>query len=297
MRPSQAKMQEPGNGQPRRRDRWGRLLLVGGLLLVAWLGTTLAFAWPNRPMNRSNTRKGVRSKQALIANLEDPSCPASKARWSIRLMLERSYFITSWEYVCAMKKMTEVKCSNEALELWRRMRAKGLEETPATYTAAIVAYNTMGKWWKAVETLDEMMEHNMAPLRIGAEHALMACEQGAKWEKALNLLDQLWEYSIVPNEDNYMPAIRACENAGMFEEGDSLFWKMRQHTKLMNVAEEVGVNPAREPPKAKPALWRIPGSVDPQAYDPPNLTASFERKARRKRKMPQLPPGRPKVWG
>ena len=28
MRPSQAKMQEPGNGQPRRRDRWGRPMEV-----------------------------------------------------------------------------------------------------------------------------------------------------------------------------------------------------------------------------------------------------------------------------
>ena len=53
-----------------------------------------------------------------------------------------------------------------------------------------------------------------APLRIGAEHALMACEQGAKWQKAVNLLDMLWDYSIIPNEENFMPAIRACENAG-----------------------------------------------------------------------------------
>ncbi|CAE7251214.1 unnamed protein product [Symbiodinium natans] len=290
-----------GGGQPQRLVRCRRVALSGMLLLVAWLGADRAFAWPNRPMNRSNTRKGVKSKQALIANLQDPDCPASKARWSIKLMKKRGLFVTSWEYVCAMKKMTQVKCSQEALSLWRRMKVRGLEETPATYTAAIVAYNTMGWWQKAVETLDEMQEYNMAPLRIGAEHALMACEQGAKWEKALYLLDQLWEYSIVPNEDNYMPAIRACENAGKFEVGDDLFWKMRQHTKLMNVAEEVGVNPEREPPKAKPALWRIPGSVDPKAYDPPNLTATFARRAmiskRKKREAPQLPPGRPKVWG
>lgn len=37
---------------------------------------------------------------------------------------------------------------------------------------------------EAVETLDEMMAQDMAPLRIGAEHALMACENGALWEKA-----------------------------------------------------------------------------------------------------------------
>ncbi|CAJ1384382.1 unnamed protein product [Effrenium voratum] len=274
--------------------------LVSALALA--LGGGCAFAWPNKPLGHSysNIRPSVRSKQALIANLRDPDCKASKARWSIELMKARKLFITTWEYVCAMKKMAQVKCPKEAIELWKEMRGRGLEETPATYTAAIVAYNTWGHWRKAVETLDEMQSKQMAPLRIGAEHALMACEQGALWEKALNLLDQLWEYGIVPNEDNYMPAIRACENAGQFEKGDELFWKMREHTKLVKAAEDLGMDPERTPPKAKEALWRIPGAVDPRAFDPPNFTAEAERRARKKkkpRKMPQLPAGRPKVWG
>ncbi|CAL1153712.1 unnamed protein product [Cladocopium goreaui] len=113
-----------------------------------------------------------------------------------------------------------------------------------------------------------MMSIGMAPLRIGAEHALMACEQGAKWQKAVNLLDMLWDYSIIPNEENFMPAIRACENAGMFEMGDKLFWQMREQTKLV------------------------------KAYDPPNLTAQAEKTQRKKRRrMPKLPAGRPEVWG
>ena len=116
-----------------------------------------------------------------------------------------------------------------------------------------------------METLDEMMSIGMAPLRIGAEHALMACEQGAKWQKAVNLLDMLWDYSIIPNEENFMPAIRACENAGMFEMGDKLFWQMREQTKLVKAAEEVGMNVKREAPRAKAELWRIPGAIDPQA--------------------------------
>ena len=193
-----------------------------------------------------------------------------------------------------MKKLTFAKCPTEALDLWQEMRARGMEETPATYTAAIVAYNSRGWWQKAVETLDEMMSIGMAPLRIGAEHALMACEQGAKWQKAVNLLDMLWDYSIIPNEENFMPAIRACENAGMFEMGDKLFWQMREQTKLVKAAEEVGMNVEREAPRAKAELWRIPGAIDPQAYDPPNLTAQAKTQRRR---MPKLPAGRPELWG
>ena len=259
-----------------------------------------AFAWPNKPMGWGyrKIRHGVRSKQALIANIRDPDCKTSKARWSIQLMRERKWFTTTWEYVAAMKKLTFAKCPTEALDLWQEMRARGMEETPATYTAAIVAYNSRGWWQKAVETLDEMMSIGMAPLRIGAEHALMACEQGAKWQKAVNLLDMLWDYSIIPNEENFMPAIRACENAGMFEMGDKLFWQMREQTKLVKAAEEVGMNVEREAPRAKAELWRIPGATDPQAYDPPNLTAQAEKTQRKKRRrMPKLPAGRPEVWG
>jgi len=211
-------------------------------------------------------------------------------------MRERKWFTTTYEYVAAMKKMTEAKCPGEAIDLWEEMRGRGMDETPATYTAAIVAFSTYGRWREAVGTLDEMMSIGMAPLRIGAEHALMACEQGAKWEKALTLLDSLWDYSVVPNEENYMPAIRACENAGNFEMGDKLFWKMREHTKLVKAAEEVGMD-EREAPRAKDALWRIPGAIDPKAYDPPNFTAQAQNRPRRKRKIDKLPAGRPEVWG
>ena len=51
----------------------------------------------------------------------------------------------------------------------------------------------------------------------------------------------------------------------MFEMGDKLFWQMREQTKLVKAAEEVGMNVKREAPRAKAELWRIPGAIDPQA--------------------------------
>ncbi|CAE8643855.1 unnamed protein product, partial [Polarella glacialis] len=195
---------------------------------------------------------------------------------------------TSWEYVLGMKKMTQVGRWDEALALWGEMHKKGLEETPTTYSAAIIAFNVAGKWKQAVETLDLMMLHGMAPIRIGAEHALMACEKGKKWEKALYLIDELWEHGTTPDEDTYMPAIRACENAGMMEIGDKLFWQMREQTKLARVEEEMGMKDTwggrpngREPPKAAPAPWRLPGAVALDAYDPPQLRSAMSTPRKR----------------
>ena len=135
---------------------------IAGAAALSFAGFD-AFAWPNKPMGWGyrKIRHGVRSKPALIANIRDPDCKTSKARWSIQLMRERKWFTTTWEYVAAMKKLTFAKCPTEALVLWQEMRARGMEETPATYTAAIVAYNSRGWWQKAVETLDEMMSIGM----------------------------------------------------------------------------------------------------------------------------------------
>uniref|UniRef100_A0A7S2DLH3 Pentacotripeptide-repeat region of PRORP domain-containing protein n=1 Tax=Alexandrium andersonii TaxID=327968 RepID=A0A7S2DLH3_9DINO len=120
--------------------------------------------------------------------------------------------------------------------------------------------------------------YDMAPIRIGCEHALLACEKGRLWTKALHLLDKMYDHGMSPNEDSFMPAIRACENAGEFAVGDKLFWQMRERTKLERVAAEVGGSGleqvGREPPKAKPAPWRLPGAIALDAYDPPKLRDS-----------------------
>lgn len=171
-----------------------------------------------------------------------------------------------------MKKLCQVGHWQQALVLWSEMRQHGIDETPTTFSAAIVALNTGGKWRQAVQALDEMMLQNMAPIRIGAEHALMACEKGAYWQKAIHLLDLLWEHGVTPNEDTYLPTIRACENAGMMEAADKLFWQMREQTKLQKVEESMGMRgTTRQPPKAPDTPWRIPGTIALNAFDPPKL--------------------------
>jgi len=243
-----------------------------------------AFAWPNRPVKK---RQGPakRSKQAMIAILQDKTGFEAKSKWAITLMKRFKWFTTTWEYVLAMKKLTQLGCGEEALELWDEMLARGIEPNPAAYTAAIVALDSGKQWQKAIALVDEMELHNQFPIRIGCEHALMACERGRLWQKAMHILDQMWEYGMSPNEDSFMPAIRTCENAGQFELGNKLFRQMRERTKLERVEDEMGFRRvSREPPKAPPAPWRLPGAVALDAFDPPKLAAP---KQRPKKKLPQ----------
>lgn len=231
----------------------------------------LTFAWPTKPMK---LRRGAtkRSKQQLISVLRDYTTHPGKTQWAIKLMRKFKFFTSSWEYVLGIKKLTQVGLTREALSLWSEMNAKGIDPTPATYTAAIVALQSSGQWRKAVELVDDMEVRNMCPLRIGCEHALMAYERGAMWQQALHLMDRMWDYGIGPDENTFMPVIRACENGGQMELGDKLFWQMRERTKLLKIEEDVPKNPLdKYAPKAEPAPWRLPGAVAPDAYDPPRL--------------------------
>merc|ERR1711920_25054 len=102
-----------------------------------------------------------------------------------------------------MKALTRIEKPDYALFLWKEMISRGIEASPPAYTAAIVAYNQEKKYNKAADLVDIMELENMCPLRIGCEHALMAYEELADYEKALKLLDRMWEYGITPDEMSY----------------------------------------------------------------------------------------------
>eukprot|EP00933_Yihiella_yeosuensis_P034638 TRINITY_DN28120_c0_g1_i1.p1 TRINITY_DN28120_c0_g1~~TRINITY_DN28120_c0_g1_i1.p1 ORF type:complete len:363 (+),score=53.53 TRINITY_DN28120_c0_g1_i1:67-1155(+) len=258
---------------------------------VAFSWTTATLRW-KRIDYHGGRKPGPKAKRTLIRYLRFKCVEPGYTRHIISLMKERHYFLTSWEYILGMKTLTKVGLWQDALSIFKEMRLKNMEMTPTTYSAAIVAWNSGKKWQKALETLDEMFSHGMVPIRIGAEAALVSCEKGAKWQKAICLLDALWEQSTTPNQDTYLPVIRACENAGEIEKGDFFFWRMREHTKLMKVEEESGVETiGAGPPQAEPAPWRIPGAIAATAYDPPKLPARRRWKKKKEEELPDL-----EVW-
>lgn len=243
-------------------------------------------AWPNRPM-KTTQGPARRGKPALIRALQDHDTYEGKTQWAIKLMKKMKMFTSSWEYVLGMKKLTQVGRPDEALKLWKEMRAHGIEPNGAAYSAAIVALDVNRQWEKAMNLIGEMRVNNVFPIRIGCEHALMSCERGAQWNTAIWLLDEMWERGITPNEDSYMPAIRTCENAGQMDTADELFRQMRANTKMQRVSEDMGMGPqtTRKAPQAKKAPWRLPGAVALDAYDAPRLPEAPKR--RPKKPQPQ----------
>lgn len=265
----------------------------GAICAIDWSGRFLqgeeaaatAFSWPQMPMRdprwrqfrRNHKITNKKSKDNLLLMMRDRSTQYGKSKWCIQLMHKFKFFTTAWEYTQAMKKMNREGAWDEALKLWGEMRARNLEATENSYSQAIVACTKGKKFNKALTLFDDMEKENLFPNRYACEHALASCEQGKKWEKALHILDQMWEYGRAPNEESFMPAIRTLENAQLFERADKMFALMRQTTKLTKVQDELGT-PAfqREPPKAEPTPWRIPGAVALDAFDPPKRPSLIE---------------------
>lgn len=239
-----------------------------------------AFAWPTRPVRRTQgpTKK---SKQNLVNLLKDKYTWPGKTLWAIQNMKKFEFFTSSWEYVLGIKKLTQVGLLDDAVRLWKRMNERGIEPTPASYSAAIVVFNSRGEWERAIQLLDEMEMQNMAPLPIGCEHALMALERGSLWKKSLALMDRMYEFGYDVDEKLAMPVIRACENAGEFELGDKLFWQFRESAKMIKAEEELDERPVsdKKPPLAPPAPWRLPNAVALDAYDPPDWGKKKARQA------------------
>eukprot|EP00929_Paragymnodinium_shiwhaense_P001268 TRINITY_DN101497_c0_g1_i1.p1 TRINITY_DN101497_c0_g1~~TRINITY_DN101497_c0_g1_i1.p1 ORF type:complete len:408 (-),score=121.59 TRINITY_DN101497_c0_g1_i1:6-1229(-) len=240
----------------------------------ALLENSVAFAWPYGRSGKMKYRSSPRSKQNLIGVLKDVTTHSGKSLWAVKNLVKFGFMTSSWEYTLAMKKLTKVGQPGEALELWQRMRSKGLEQSPASYSAAVVALQTTGQWRDALQIADEAKLRNMVLLKVGNEFALQACERGGQWERAIGILDQMWEAGEEPTEEIAGLAIRACENAGQYVLANDMFRQYRERTKLTQVAEEAGlpVN-HKNAPKAALAPWRIPGAVDPKAYEPPALAA------------------------
>jgi len=221
--------------------------------------------WPSaRPMRKFSKGSGKRSKQSCVKYLQDRRYPKKTKLWAVGIMRKFKYFTGTWEYVLAMKALSELGYSKFATALWKEMTSRGIEPNAAAYTSAIVAYNQDQKHKKASRLVDKMELENLCPLKIGCENAMMAYEELGESEKALKLLDRMWEFTIPPDEMTYMPAIRACENAGDFEQGAKLFKTMRHQTKLAKAQEETKLDFNPQPPKADNAIWRIPGDTDPR---------------------------------
>jgi len=234
-----------------------------------------------------------RNKAKLIGHLQDPETTERGAKAALSVLQYRRQMITTWEYTCAMRKLTQVKCWSDSLKLLNQMRAKGFHENPATYSAAVDAYATARRWKDAVALLAEMELHQMIPVRHTFPNALWCLGQGRFWEEAIALFDKLFQVAGPgwhPEEADYQHTIKACEQAQRFDKADRLFRELRTEQKikegiLIDQAADEERKALPQPPKAAPAPWRVPGAISPYANRPdysPSMDKRFQKFRRRK---------------
>lgn len=229
-------------------------------------GITLgpAMAWPTAPRRIYRGPRG-KSKKQLIAILRDQqTVEQGYAIHAVRHLRRLKMFTSVWEYVCAMKKLTQLGAANPAIRLWQEMNARGMEPNQAAYTSVVVALDMKKRDKEALAILDEMEALDMAPFKAGILAGLRSCERTKSVERSLRWLDRLWNFpGLEPDEDVYGIVVRCCENAGDFKLADRIFKEGRSRAKLMAVDDFEEKTPDYSKyPKLPDALWRVPGSVN-----------------------------------
>ena len=79
-----------------------------------------------------------------------------------------------------------------------------------SYNSTISACGRGRQWEKALDLLQEMMDHGIKPNVVSYNSAISACKKGEKWEKAIDLLQEMTDHAIKPNVISYNSTIEAC---------------------------------------------------------------------------------------
>mmetsp|Transcript_48807 Transcript_48807/g.116037 ORF Transcript_48807/g.116037 Transcript_48807/m.116037 type:complete len:357 (-) Transcript_48807:35-1105(-) len=257
-----------------------------------------AFAWPTAGNLRTKrirlTKRGPkkggpepRAKNHLMDILMDPDSPRGRIQFAVQWMQKRRYFQSNFEYVAALRALTNARYNRDALTLFAEMRGRGFEVDPHASSAALVAFNARGEWERAIACLEELWQHDMVPNSRGCYSALAAAEKGGKWEISLRIMEDMWSSGLNVDERSFMPAIRACENAAEFETGEKLFAQLRTQMKIEHARKEarekknaLAVND--KAPKAQATPWRVPGAPALDALESP--WAKIQKKQERERR-------------
>jgi len=198
-------------------------------LLVTWLASyatsqslVRAFSSTSPPSSGGGRRrgrggsKGDRSRE-LVQKLKE----AANAEDLFRLLDERD--VDTFAVTTAMGKLRRFGKSKEALQLFKRSKARGIALNVFTYTAAIAA---CGRNWKgALALFDELQERGLEPNIVTYSALISACEKGGQWDKAMEVFHELRSKGLAPNARSYNALISGAETSGRFDEARAFLFE------------------------------------------------------------------------
>jgi len=127
---------------------------------------------------------------------------------SVRRELTRC--TTSRVHAAAISSCEKGLNSSKALQIFDRMKKRGVEPTVITYSALISALEKCGQWKLAMDVLEEM-KRDFGTNVIAYSAAIAALSKGQQWEMALNLFRELQGTGASPSVVTYNTTMTALE--------------------------------------------------------------------------------------
>lgn len=129
--------------------------------------------------------------------------------------------MTDFMYHSCMSALGKYGRWREALNIFRNMRANGVEPTAFSVACALNACAKAGEWEPALRLLEEKQEEIELNV-VCYNAAITACGIGRQPERALRLLRDMPKLGIVPDIYNYNVVVRAFGQNGQWEEAIGL---------------------------------------------------------------------------
>ncbi|KAF9616142.1 hypothetical protein IFM89_028608 [Coptis chinensis] len=112
--------------------------------------------------------------------------------------------------------------NEEALRLFDRMRAEGVEPGVITWNILIASYNQMGNSDVALELMKKMESHGIAPDVFTWTSMISGCAQNKRTNQALELFREMVLAGVEPNGVTIASAVSACASLKALNNGMEL---------------------------------------------------------------------------
>lgn len=130
--------------------------------------------------------------------------------------LEESFDLNVKDYTTILAALKRLKAWKPALDVFSRMRERGVEPNVITYNVVMGATGAAGRWKETAELFETMKRRGYRPDAVSYGALMIGFVRGNQWESALDVLGQMKALRMEITEGVYTAGIMACEKGGQW---------------------------------------------------------------------------------
>jgi pentatricopeptide repeat protein len=104
------------------------------------------------------------------------------------------------------------------MEVFKWMKAAGLQPDTFTYSSLISVCEKSGQWEKALDIFGWMSMAKVKANVVTYGSLIAACEKGGQWELALEVFQEMHNSGVQANASTFNTLICACEKGGQWRQ-------------------------------------------------------------------------------